>query len=91
MSNGFVGNKVCTTKERKKRGKKKKKKHKLALSGEYNFKKGKRILKLSSKSRIQSVERKPGDRVMNQDTQVLTALMKVDYHTLSIEMTDLEI
>lgn len=90
MSNGFVGNKECTTKERKKRGKKKRK-HKLALSGEYNFKKGKRILKLSSKSRIQSVERKPGDRVMNQDTQVLTALMKVDYHTLSIEMTDLEI
>lgn len=31
------------------------------------FQKGKGILKLSSKSRIWSVERKPGDRFMNQD------------------------
>lgn len=77
--------------EKRERQKNKKKKHKPALLREYNFKKGKQILKLSSKSKIQSVERKPGDRFMNQDRQVLTALMKVDYHTLSMSTIDLEI
>lgn len=55
------------------------------------FQKGKGILKLSSKSRIWSVERKPGDRFMNQDIQVLTALMKMDYPTLNILTIDFEI
>ena len=45
---------------------------------------------ISSKSRIQSMERKPGNRFMNQDRQVLKALMKVDYHTLSMSTIDLE-
>lgn len=38
-----------------------------------------------------SVERRLGDRSMNQELQVLTALMKVDYLTLNMRMTDLEI
>lgn len=38
-----------------------------------------------------SVKRRLGDRSMNQDLQVLTALMKVDYLTLNMLMIDLEI
>lgn len=38
-----------------------------------------------------SVERRLGDRSVNQDLQVLTVLMKVDYLTSNMLMIHLEI